>query len=50
MNLVAPLVMAASGVSMPWCLLVLSFTPWLTVIGYERRGHAHNARVLQSLQ
>ena len=30
-NLIAPLVMADSGVSMPWCLLVLSFTPWLTV-------------------
>ena len=30
-NLIAPLVMADSGVSMAWCLLVLSFTPWLTV-------------------
>ena len=35
---------------MAWCLLVLSFTPWLTVIGYEWRGHEHNARVIQSLQ
>jgi len=49
-NLIAPIVMADGGVSMPWCLLVLSFTPWLTVIGYELRGHQHNARVLQSLQ
>ena len=49
-NLIVPLAMADSGVPMAWCLLVLSFTPWLTVIGYEWRGHAHNARVLQSLQ
>ena len=25
-------------------------TPWVTVVGYEVRGHEHNARVLQSLQ
>jgi low temperature requirement protein LtrA len=50
LNLIAPLVLAANGVSMSWCLLVLAFTPWLTVIGYEWRGHEHNARVLQSLQ
>jgi low temperature requirement protein LtrA len=49
-NLIVPIVMADSGVSMPWCLIVLSFAPWLTVIGYELRGHEHNARVLQSLQ
>ncbi len=49
-NLIVPLVMADSGVPMAWCLLVLAFTPWLTVIGYELRGHEHNARVLQSLQ
>jgi low temperature requirement protein LtrA len=49
-NLAAPLVLAAGGVSLAWCLVVLAFAPWLTVIGYEWRGHAHNARVLQSLQ
>ena len=43
-------VMAAAGVSMAWCLLVLALTPWVTVVGYELRGHEHNARVLQSLQ
>jgi low temperature requirement protein LtrA len=48
--LVAPLAMAAAGVSMAWCLLALSFTPWVTVVGYELRGHEHNARVIQSLQ
>ena len=48
--LVVPVLMAAGGVSMPWCLLVLSLTPWVTVVGYEVRGHEHNARVIQSLQ
>jgi low temperature requirement protein LtrA len=48
--LVAPLLMAAGGVSMTWCLLVLSLTPWVTVVGYEVRGHEHNARVIQSLR
>ena len=38
---------------MAWCLLVLALTPWVTVVGYELRGHEHNARMLehgQSLQ
>ncbi|HEX6027045.1 MAG TPA: low temperature requirement protein A [Solirubrobacter sp.] len=43
------LLMAAGGVSMAWCLLVLSLTPWVTVIGYELHGHERNARVLESL-
>jgi low temperature requirement protein LtrA len=47
--LVAPLLMAAGGVSMPWCLLVLALAPWVTVVGYELRGHAHNQRVLEAL-
>jgi low temperature requirement protein LtrA len=47
--LVAPLVLASAGASMAWCLLVLSLSPWLTVVGYELRGHQHNARVLRRL-
>ena len=47
--LVAPLVMASAGVAMAWCLLVLALSPWLTVVGYELRGHRHNARVLEQL-
>ena len=42
--------LAAAGASMAWCLLVLALAPWVTVVGYELRGHEHNARVLQSLQ
>jgi low temperature requirement protein LtrA len=45
-----PLLMASAGASMPWCLVVLSFAPWVTVIGYEVRGHAHNARMLERLR
>jgi low temperature requirement protein LtrA len=44
--LVAPLPMAAAGVSMPWCLIVLSLSPWVTVLGYELRGHRHNEEVI----
>lgn len=48
--LAGPLLMAGAGVSMPWCLIVLSLSPWVTVIGYELRGHAHNARMLERLR
>jgi low temperature requirement protein LtrA len=47
--LVAPLPMAAAGVSMPWCLVVLSLSPWVAVVGYELRGHRHNAAVIAAL-
>ena len=48
--IIAPIGLAAAGASMGWCLLVLALAPWVTVVGYELRGHEHNARVLQSLQ
>ena len=47
--LAAPLVLAAAGASMAWCLVVLRLAPWVTVVGYELRGHEHNARVLERL-
>jgi low temperature requirement protein LtrA len=47
--LVAPLLLVSAGASMAWCLMVLALTPWVTVVGYELRGHAHNARVLEQL-
>jgi low temperature requirement protein LtrA len=47
--LVAPLPLAAGGVSMAWCLIVLSLSPWVTVVGYELRGHRHNAEVIAAL-
>jgi low temperature requirement protein LtrA len=45
----AAVAMAAAGVSIEWCLLVLSLVPWVTVIGYETVGHRHNARVIADL-
>ncbi len=47
--LVVPVVMAADGVDVTWCLLVLSLAPWVTVVGYETRGYRHNAEVLERL-
>jgi low temperature requirement protein LtrA len=47
--LAAPVALAAAGASMAWCLVVLSLSPWVTVIGYELRGHRHNAEVLERL-
>ena len=41
--------MAANDVEMKWCLLVLSLAPWVTVVGYEVRGHRHNAEVIAAL-
>jgi low temperature requirement protein LtrA len=48
--LAGPLLMASAGASMPWCLVLLSLSPWVTVVGYEIRGHAHNARMLERLR
>jgi low temperature requirement protein LtrA len=48
--LAGPLLLASAGASMPWCLVVLSLAPWVTVVGYELRGHAHNARMLERLR
>ena len=45
----ASVAMAAAGVSIEWCLLVLSLVPWVTVIGYETVGHRHNAQVITDL-
>jgi low temperature requirement protein LtrA len=45
----AAVAMAAAGVSIEWCLLVLSIVPWITVVGYELVGHRHNARMLAEL-
>ena len=45
--LIAFSIIAASfGVSMPICLLILMLSPLVTVIGYETRGHRHQAKVL----
>jgi hypothetical protein len=42
--------LASAAVPMVWCLLVLAVAPWVTVVGYEVRGHRHNAEVLAQLR
>lgn len=41
--------MAAAGVAMAWCLVVLSLSPWVTVVGYEVHGFRHDANVIARL-
>ena len=48
--LIASLAMAKADVAFHWCLLVLALTPWVSVAGYELRGHRHNAEVLERLE
>ena len=47
--LVASVSLAAAGTSVAWSLLVLALAPWVTVVGYELRGHRHNEEVLAGL-
>ncbi len=47
--LVASVLLAAAGASVAWSLLVLALTPWVTVAGYELRGHRHDEAVLAEL-
>ena len=39
-------VLAASGISMANCLLVVTLAPVVTVVGYEVRGHRHAAQAI----
>jgi low temperature requirement protein LtrA len=47
--LVAPVVMAAAGVGVTICLLVVALAPVVTVVGFETLGHRHMAEVLRRL-
>jgi low temperature requirement protein LtrA len=42
-------VLAAAGVSIAACLVVLALAPVVTVVGYETLGHRHMAEVLERL-
>jgi low temperature requirement protein LtrA len=44
--LVIAVVLAALGVGMVWCLLVLMSVPAVTVVGYETIGHRHLAEAM----
>ena len=41
--------LAAAGVSMAICLIVLTCAPAVTVVGYETVGHRHVADALERL-
>lgn len=45
--LVAAPLLAAAGVSMPLCLLVVMLAPTVSVVGYELRGHRRMTDVLE---
>jgi hypothetical protein len=44
--LAAAVWMAAAGVPMTWCLLVVTLAPAVTVVGYEALGHRHLSAIL----
>ncbi len=48
--LVLALVLAANGVSMANCLLVVTLAPVVWVLGYEVRGHRHIAEALATME
>jgi low temperature requirement protein LtrA len=48
--LVASVLLAAAGVGMAVCLVVLMFAPVVTIVGYELVGHRHVAAALERIQ
>jgi low temperature requirement protein LtrA len=47
--LILSIVLAAAGVSVPLCLVILALAPAVTVVGYETLGHRHIADALDRL-
>jgi len=45
--LVVAVAMAVGGVSIGWCLLVVTLAPAVIVVGYETVGHRHEAAYLE---
>jgi low temperature requirement protein LtrA len=41
--------LAASGLAMAWCLVVLMLAPWVTVVGFETIGHRHLVAALERI-
>jgi low temperature requirement protein LtrA len=46
---VLSIVLAAAGVAVPVCLVVLALAPVVTIVGYETVGHRHVAAALERL-
>jgi low temperature requirement protein LtrA len=47
--LILSIVLAAAGVSVPLCLVILAVAPAVTVVGYETVGHRHMAEAVEQL-
>jgi low temperature requirement protein LtrA len=47
--LVASVALAAAGVGVPVCLIVLALAPVVTIVGFETLGHRHMADAVQRL-
>jgi hypothetical protein len=47
--LILAVALAAAGVNMAVCLVVLTVAPLVTVVGYETLGHRHMADALERL-
>ena len=45
--LVLTVILAAAGVGMPVCLLVLTLAPVVTIVGYEAVGYRHVEEALE---
>jgi low temperature requirement protein LtrA len=43
--LVLAVVLASQGVSLGWCLLVVTLSPTVVVVGYETVGHRHQIEI-----
>jgi low temperature requirement protein LtrA len=39
-------VLACTGIGLAWCIAALALTPWISVVGYELRGHRHNEHMI----
>lgn len=48
--LAAAVLLAAAGMGMAVCLLVVMLAPFVTVVGYETIGHRHQRRMLRDLR
>lgn len=44
------LVLAYLSVDLAWCIVVLMIVPWISVVGYELRGHHHLAGVMARIR
>ncbi|UAL29726.1 low temperature requirement protein A [Nocardioides rotundus] len=50
LSLLAAVLMGYSNLPLGWSLVVLSLTPWISVVGYETRGHGHVTRMLERVR